>query len=343
MKVRLLALILCLPLLLSGCSFSSEDATEPHSVSFNAMDTYATITAYGKKAESALSAAQKRFLELEKMWSVTDEASDIYAANHSGGGAVTVSDETAALLDFTLQMSTKTGGALDPTIYPVLTAWGFTTEQYRIPSEEEIDALLENVGYENVSLEGKTIQLEEGMMIDLGAVGKGYAGDIISDLLRKNGITSALLNLGGNVQTIGTKPDGSKWRIGLQDPNGEGTIGVMEASDVAVITSGCYERYFIGSDGKKYGHIIDPKTGHPVDNGMLSVTIIAEEGRLCDSLSTSLFVMGLEGAAEYWRQNQDFEAIFMTSDNTLYLTEGLADNFMLYNDYGYLTVRVIVR
>ena len=306
-----------------------------------AMDTYINLTAYGKDSEPALDAATDRLAELEQLWSVTDSESDIYAVNHSSGQRVSVDPLTAELLSFSLQMAEKTGGSLDPTIYPVLTAWGFTTGKNQIPADSEITALLHNVDYRKVQLAGNDVQLENGMMLDLGAVGKGYAGDLLAQTLRENGVKSALLDIGGNVQAIGDKPDGSPWRLGLRDPFSEGTLGILEVSDKAVVTSGNYERYFIGADGKQYGHIIDPATGYPADSGLLSVTVIAQEGKLCDALSTALFVMGLDKAAAYWQQNQNFDMILVTEDGELYLTPGIAEHFTLDSYHSNMALHTI--
>ena len=306
--------------------------------SFFAMDTYINLTAYGKDAEPALDAADDRLAELEQLWSVTDSESDIYAVNHSNGQQISVDPLTAELLSFSLQMAEKTGGSLDPTIYPVLTAWGFTTGKNQIPADSEITALLHNVDYRKVQLTGNDVQLENGMMLDLGAVGKGYAGDLLAQTLKEYGVQSALLDIGGNVQAIGSKTDGSPWRLGLRDPFSEGTLGILEVSDKAVVTSGNYERYFIGEDGKQYGHIIDPATGYPADSGLLSVTVIAQEGKLCDALSTALFVMGPDKAAAYWQQNQDFDMILVTEDGELYLTPGIAEHFTLDSYHSNMVV-----
>ena len=306
-----------------------------------AMDTYITMTAYGRDAETALTEAADKRAALEQLWSVTDPHSDIYAVNHGEGHPIRVSEETSELVSFALQMAEETNGALEPTIYPVLSAWGFTTEEHRVPSETEIAELLGNVGYERVRLEGDTVQLDNGMMLDLGAIGKGYAGDLVAQVVQENGSTSALLNFGGNIQAIGTKPDGSRWRLGLRDPFTGGTLGVLEISNMAVVTSGNYERYFIGEDGKQYGHIIDPATGYPAESGLVSVTIVAGEGRLCDALSTSLFVMGLDKAAEYWKQHPDFEMILITEDGEIDLTEGIADAFTLDSYHSNMRVNVI--
>ena len=179
------------------------------------------------------------------------------------------------------------------------------------------------------------------MRRELGAVGKGYAGDVAADLLRENGITSALLDIGGNIQAVGTKTDGSDWRMGLRDPFSGGTLGVICVSDLAVVTSGNYERYFVGEDGKQYGHIMNPDTGYPVENELASVTIIAREGKFCDALSTSLFVMGLDKATDYWRQKQNFEMILITEDGKIYLTEGVEDRFSLDDNHANMQISVI--
>lgn len=300
-----------------------------------------TITAYGENAESALNKAEERVSELENLWSVTKENSEIYAINHSNGQSVAVSPETAELFDFSLEISKMTDGALDCSIYPILTEWGFTTSDYTIPTEERISELLAYTDYRKINFNGEYVQIPENMQIDLGAVGKGYTGDLVVEILKENSIESALLDLGGNIQTIGTKPDGTDWKIGLRSPFDEGNFATLEVSDRAVITSGGYERYFVGDDGETYWHILDPKTGKPAHSGLISVTVIGDEGRLCDALSTSLFVMGLEKATELWRNRDDFEMILVTEDGKIYLTEALENQFSLNQMYGNLQTEVI--
>ena len=215
---RLITAALAAMLLLSctACgNHESEDTvqTDKTSIGLFAMDTYLNLTAYGENAETALERAQNRIRELESLWSVTDERSEIYAANHSGGKAVTISKDTANLVHYTLDMARQTNGALEPTLYPVLTAWGFTTDSFQIPEREELDHLLEKVDYTRVSLQDTALTVPEGMQLDLGAVGKGYAADETAAVLRENGVDSALLDFGGNILTIGTKPDAAQyWR-----------------------------------------------------------------------------------------------------------------------------------
>lgn len=316
---KVLSIILA-AILLTSCEKSPEKAEEH----FFAMDTYMALEAYGENSEKAVSQARARVEELEKLWSATDENSEIYALNHGENPAL--SEETLDLLLFTLEMSAKTNGAFDATIYPVLTAWGFTTDEHRVPDEAELAELLKKIGYEKVSADGNKIALEQGMMLDLGAIAKGAASDFCAEIMRENGIDSALINLGGNVYALGTRPDGNLWKIGIANPLGGENIGIIEVSGKAVVTSGSYQRYFT-QDGKTYGHIIDPKTGYPADNDLLSATIIAEEGRLCDALSTALFVMGREEAEDFWRENGGFDMVLIDKNGEIYVTEGIAENF----------------
>lgn len=335
MKLKIiLPIILCL--LLTACT---DGAHKEYTSDFFAMDTIMSITAYGDGAEDGVKSAARRITELERLLSVTDENSELYALSH--GGTSSVSPETAELISFALDVADKTGGALDPTVYPVLCAWGFTTGENRVPAPEELSALLENVGHERVRVDGDTITLGEGMMLDLGAVAKGYAGDETERILCENGVTSALINLGGNIQLLGTKPDGSDWRLGIKYPAGSGNVGVLTVSDCAVVTSGSYERCFTADDGTVYGHIIDPASGYPADNGLLSVTIVAKGGKLCDALSTALFVMGEDRAIGYWRENKGFDVILITGNAEVLITEGIADKFQLDGAHGNLTVKVI--
>jgi thiamine biosynthesis lipoprotein len=300
------------------------------------------MSAYGINAQSALEAGAKRTQELERLWSVTDENSEVYAVNNSDT-AVLLSEETLAMLSFAIEMAHNTEGAFDLSIYPLVRAWGFTTGSNQIPSQTELDMLLANVGFEKLSLDGNSLVLPQGMQVDLGAVAKGYTGDLIIELLKEHGITSALVDLGGDIATLGSKPDGSDWRIGIKAPYGDGNIGVLEISDISVVASGGYERYFIGEDGQTYWHIIDPATGKPADNGLISVTIIGKEGKLCDALSTALFVMGMENAIEYWKRNGGFDMILLTGENELIISEGIKDNFTLTEAYRDMAVYVIER
>ena len=338
MKFRLISACLALAVL-AGCSQNkagtAETTSSPASKELFAMDTYITLTAYGDGAEAALDEAAAKITEIEKRLSVTETDSDINMINSKAGSAVTVSEDTVNIINTALDFGRSTEGALDITVYPVLKEWGFTTGDYKIPDDETIDSLLEKVDYSKVSVEGTKVTIPEGSMIDTGAVTKGYTGDCLAEIFKSAGIDSALINLGGNVQTVGTKPDGSKWVVGIQDPlNTDSYVGTLETADKAVITSGNYERFFTGEDGKNYWHILDPKTGKPADKGIISATIIGNKGIDCDALSTSLFVLGTEAAIDYWKaHSNDFDVILVTDDNKLYLSSDLKDSFTQTSSY----------
>lgn len=295
---------------------------EEKKATFTAMDTVMSITLWdAQDADGCIAEAKRIVSGLEAELSVTDEKSAVCRAN--AGERVTLSGNAAALCRRALRMCEKTGGALDITVYPLVRAWGFTTNQYRVPSQSEINSLLLCTGYDRVSIdESGALSLGEGMMLDLGAVAKGYASDLICDMLAGRGVSSAMINLGGNVRTLGKKPDGSLWRVGVAAPDGDGNACVIQLGEGAVVTSGSYERFF-EKDGRRYCHIIDPSSGYPADSGLLSVTVIGESGFECDALSTALFVMGFDGAVSYWRQNGGFEMILI-ADGALYATEGIA-------------------
>ena len=338
MKKYFIPAMLSALLFLTGCS--AESSPEPVQGTFFAMDTMMDFTIYGESG--LIDQSESLIASLESLVSVTDADSELYAINQTGSGTLT--GKASSLMEQALEICRRTDGALDLSIYPIVRAWGFTTGSYQVPDEAEIQALLPLVDYRKIQYDAATgtVTLPEGMEIDLGSVAKGYAGQLAAQMLREHGVQSALLNLGGNVQTVGTKPDGSPWQIGIKDPQGEDAMMVLSVEDQAVVTSGGYERYF-EQDGQTYWHIMDPSTGHPADSGLISVTIVGDEGVVCDGLSTALFVMGLEKAADLWAQSGDFEAVFVTASGEVYITEGLRDRFALTEQYADTPVSVIER
>ena len=338
MKKHFISAMLSALLFLTGCS--AESSPEPVQGTFFAMDTVMDFTIYGESG--LIDQSESLITSLESLVSVTDANSELYAINQTGSGTLT--GKASSLMEQALEICRRTDGALDLSIYPIVRAWGFTTGSYQVPDEAEIQALLPLVDYRKIQYDAATgtVTLPEGMEIDLGSVAKGYAGQLAAQMLREHGVQSALLNLGGNVQTVGTKPDGSPWQIGIKDPQGEDAMMVLSVEDQAVVTSGGYERYF-EQDGQTYWHIMDPSTGHPADSGLISVTIVGDEGVVCDGLSTALFVMGLEKAADLWAQSGDFEAVFVTASGEVYITEGLRDRFALTEQYADTPVSVIER
>ena len=293
-----------------------------------AMDTYMNLKAYGNNGESALDEAEKRIYELEKELSATSQTSDVWKINHACGEETAINDDTAFLVAKALEVGSSTCGALDITIFPVLKEWGFTTGKYHIPNNSKIDSLLENVDYRNIELNGNNVSIPESTEIDLGALAKGYTGDEIMKVFKSHDIDSAIVSLGGNVQTLGSKPDGSDWKVAVRDPYlPEKDMCVVEINDKAVITSGSYERFFTGDDGKRYWHIIDPADGYPADNGFVSVTVIGENGLNCDCLSTALFVAGLDGYKDIINDYPNYDFVFVTDDKKILYTTGITDKF----------------
>ena len=307
------------------------------------MDTPMTITAYRRDCEAALEAARTRIKQIENELSVTDEESEIARLN--AGETVLISPDTNELLSFALEMCRKTGGTFDPTIYPILRAWGFTTEEFRVPEEEELQELKKLSGSDKVHINGSKVSLAPGTMIDLGGIGKGYASQKAAEILKKKGIRSAIINLGGNVQTVGRPPRitlRKHWRVGVKAPDEGELLGVLSTGECAIVTSGGYERYFVAPDGELYWHIIDPETARPARSGVMSVTVVGKDGALCDALSTAFFVMGAEKAAEFWRDHSGFDFLILSVDG-LWITEGLQKRFALSKAYSDLKVKVVNR
>lgn len=342
---RALAGALAAGVLLAGCGKSSAPS---ESAQVFAMDTVMLLTVYGDQAQQGVTQATQTIYDLEKLWSATDENSEIWALNHSQGGWVDLSPQTVQVLERSLELCRLTDGALDLTAYSAVQAWGFPTGEYRVPDQAELEQVAADIDYTQVELNEQTSQarLPEGMSLDLGAVAKGRLGEVLSQQLKELGVTSALLELGGNVQTVGSKPDGSSWRVGIQDPNSQegGYLGVVEVADQAVVTSGDYQRYF-EKDGQIYCHIMDPATAAPARSGVDSVTIVGSDGTVCDALSTALFVMGEEKGAQFWREHPEleFEAVFISQDGSVAVTAGLEENFTLADGYKDREVTVIRR
>ncbi len=294
-----------------------------------AMDTYMTIRTVGARAEEAAEAAAKEIARLDALLSTGSETSEISVLNRETTGQV--SEDTLILVERAKEFWQETEGAFDITVYPLMETWGFTSGEYRVPTESELTDLLQHVDMNAVQIDQENSQIsfsDENVRIDLGGIAKGYTSARLMDLFREYDLKHAIVSLGGNVQVLGDKPDGSAWRIGIEDPSGSRDyLGVLETKDRAVITSGGYERYF-EQDGKHYHHILDPSTGYPAESGLISVTIVSEDGTMADALSTSLFVMGKDKAIAFWQNHADtFEMILQEEDGTLVISEGLKDAF----------------
>ena len=316
----LLALSLC------GCGGTQESRLE-----LFAMDTYMVITAEGGDTEEAVKSVSREISRLENALSRTIDTSSVSRLNDEGGARL--DEETASLLAAALTYSADTNGAFDVTIAPLVELWGITSDDPRVPSQEEIDALLPLVGSEHIHLDGRETMLDEDCAIDLGGIAKGFASDKAADILSRSGADRACANLGGNVYVY-SREGHDAWNVAIQDPQGKDDyVCILSLTDHFVVTSGGYQRYFAGPDGTVYQHILDPKTGYPVQGDLLSASVILPRsgdelaGTRADAYSTALYVMGESGAADFWRAHRDFDMVLVTTDGRVVYTPGLASVF----------------
>lgn len=339
--------------LLTGCAERREVAQQMlenqkmenrHEATTFAMDTVMTFTVIHEDGDELIIDAEQEIRRLENLLSVTVDGSDVSKLNTAAGKeAIDMHIDTQVLLQKGKVLGEKTGGAFDIAISPIVKAWGFTEAEHHVPTQAELDALLPLTDPADVILnEGTAYLQKEGMAVDLGGIAKGYTSDKVAELLKEKGVESAVFSLGGNVYGVGTKPSGEKWEVALANPlDANDYCGLISIEDQAVVTSGGYQRYF-EEDGKRYHHIIDPKTGYPAESGLLSVTIISDSGTEADVLSTALYVMGLEKALEFWQEHGDFEAIFVTEAGEVIATEGADACFEFEgrdNDFTYRMVK----
>jgi len=287
-----------LVVLLAVCLLAGCQQTEQTQQTIFAMDTVMTLTVYGDECEMAATDLQAMINGLEKDWSATREDS-------IPNNTTELTREQSDLLDQLARIQGRTEGLFDMYLGGVMEAWGFYDKNYRVPTEEELTAA------------------RQESRLDLGGAMKGYAADRAVALLDSMDIDYAILDLGGNIQTYKDKPDGTSWQIGIQNPDGGDPLGVVSVTGTsAIVTSGDYQRCF-EQDGQTYHHIIDPRTLKPADSGLRSVTVISKSGFTADCLSTALFVMGLEEGSQFWLSSDDFEAVFVTAEGTIYATEGV--------------------
>ena len=316
LHTRLLALLLCCALVLplSACGEAKSTTQQ-----IFAMDTVMDLTAYGKKADDGINAAISIINSMDALLDPENERSKTYEINHAMGSSVVVNEQIAKMLRTAQTVSERSDGALDLTTYPLSKLWGFIDQNYRVPSDAE--RLLPCVDMSKVQLSStddsanSLVTMPADMSLSFGAVAKGCASDYAIQAMRAAGVTSGVVSLGGNVQTLGKKPDGSDWNIAVQDPNDTGSyLGYLTVGETAVITSGSYQRFF--TEG-----------GRPVNNGLLSVTIVCEDGTMADCLSTAMFVLGPQAALNYWRTYGGFEMVLVKSDGHVVLTNGLYGKF----------------
>ncbi len=328
MKRRLISFFLILTIFstLSGCSSKKEDDTFITRTSYM-LNTIVTINIYDSTDESLLDGCLEICRKYEELLSRTIETSEIARLNR--GEITEVSEDTAELIEKGLFYGELTDGALDISIEPVSSLWDFSSgnEHPVLPDSALLEAALKKVDYQKVRIQDCNVSfMEDGMGIELGAIAKGYIADKIKAYLTEQGVKSATINLGGNMLCVGAKPSGTPFRIGIQKPFADHSqvVAIVDIDDLSVVSSGIYERY-ITVDGKQYHHILNPATGYPYDNGLVSVTIISPKSVDGDALSTSCFCLGLENGMKLVESQPDCYGFFVTSDGKLHYSKGLEE------------------
>ncbi len=336
--------LLIVPLIVTSCSRGEE----PHySMQEFHMGTIITEKVYGENAEKAAREAMDKIVGIEGLMSLDAEGSEIKKLNdNSGKSWVELSPETIYVLEKSKEFSDLSGGTFDITVGPLVKAWGISTDNQRIPGDDELKNLVSLTDYNDLLIDkssNRAMLKREGQMVDLGGIAKGYAADCAIEIYKKHGIKSAIINLGGNVKVLGSKPDGTPWKIGIQNPRAPigKIVGIVEVTDKTVVSSGDYQRYFI-EDSVRYHHIIDPRTGRPADSGLMGVTVITDSSIDADALSTAAFVLGLEKGMELVESLDGVEAVFIDVDKKIYVTDGLKGKFIFEDEskeYEYVEER----
>ena len=316
--------------------FEKNDEQVPIIKNFYVLGTVIQLKIFGENAKLAINESIKRLLEIDDKMSVFKEDSEVSKINRNAGGEYQkISEDTYYVLETSLKYCNMSQGVFDPTIRPLVDVWGFGRENQKVPSKNEIEKAKKFVNYNDLETDKakKAVRLnKENQSIDLGGVAKGFAADEIRDILVSNNIKNAIIDLGGNIFALGNKQNGMAWNIGIQDPlatSGE-HMGIISVFNKSVVTSGNYERFF-EANGKRYHHILDPRTGHPSESGVISATIISDNSIDGDALTTCAYVMGLETGYELIESLDGVDAIFITEDKRVFTTSGIKDNFKLVN------------
>ncbi|MCD8039219.1 MAG: FAD:protein FMN transferase [Lachnospiraceae bacterium] len=349
-KTAALLLFIESALFLTSCAGAS--SAYPITKTGFAFDTVISITIYDSQKSAVLDECLSLCERYDTLFSATREDSEIWQLNHRGKEPTDISFETASLIQAALYWCEQSGGALDLTMLPVSEAWNIAGQmtlmsenpdyEYVIPDTDTLNALLSHVNYKNVVLydeAGTVVGYEQTLShdtqysaaildthaaIDLGFIAKGYIADRLKEVMLSSGIESGIISLGGNILLIGAKPDGSPFRVGIQKPFGNAgeSIVTLQKTDMSVVSSGCYERYFIADDGSILHHILDTATGAPVQNELYGVTILSGSSLQGDALSTCCYILGLEKGLELVNSLDGIEAVFITSDYEVITTPG---------------------
>ncbi len=336
-RKRLAAVILMILAvgILTACNSNKNETVEADDF---AMGTVISQKVYGANGQAAVDEVMEKINYLDRLLTFNASEGDIYKLNENAGiQTVELDSETVKIIKKAQEVAVLSNGAFDITVGPLVRSWGIGTNQEHIPSNEELKNLLPLVNYEDIYIDESSVGLKKaGQMVDLGGIAKGYAGDVAKEIYQKNGIHSAFINIGGNVVTLGNKPDGTPWKAGIRNPRPVGDqsgqiVGIVKVANKAVVTAGDEQRYF-EKDGQRYHHILDPDTGYPAKSDLMSVTLVTESSLEADALDTAVFILGLEKGKELLRQYGGVEAVFITADKKIYVTEGLKGNFEFHDE-----------
>ncbi|MBR2190860.1 MAG: FAD:protein FMN transferase [Eubacterium sp.] len=324
-KISYLLIITTMMCLCSCGCFN--DGNEPYKTSFKSFDTMCSITIYDKKTSDEYDNIQRNIKTActKFNYSFDKYIPNSFVRNFNNTKHKIAKNDNYDILKRSIELGEKTNGSFDITISPIVELWGVNTNHFKIPTDEEIKEALAKVNYRQISLNGNNVRLTGGGSIDLGAIGKGFVADKLVESLKNSNVKSAIIDLGGNIYAIGSKK-GKPFKVGIEKPFSNGKlIATVKAKDTSVITAGIYQRYK-KKDGKIYSHIMDPKTGKPVDNDLNSVTVISKDATAADALSTGFMVMGLERGMALANSTDGVEAVFIDKNNNLHLTNGLIQN-----------------
>ncbi|MDF2843032.1 MAG: hypothetical protein K0R00_1458 [Herbinix sp.] len=334
---KLLILTLFLAIFFSGCSkFTPGDSVDQGEKEYITrtellLSTVVTINLYDKQDQDILDGCFELIAKYEEVFSRTSETSELYALNHrllpQVNGAYQISEDLTDIIKKAIYYGDVSEGGFDISIEPVSSIWDFLSDPPVIPTEQQLEKALPLVNYKYIYLKDKTVSFEnDEVRLDLGGIAKGYIADRVKEYLKSQGVESAIINLGGNVLCVGNKPDGSPFHIGIQKPFADRneTVAVMDISDLSVGSSGIYERFF-EKDDIIYHHILDTKTGYPIQNGLLSVTILSKYSVDGEGLSKTCFHLGLEKGLEFIETLPDTYAVFITADDQIYYSKGFKD------------------
>lgn len=345
MKKKLFGIIMTILLVFGmvGCSKGKtkekedQSATEPLSRTEIFMGTVVKITLYDNASDEILDKAFNRVVEIENLVSINKENTELDELNSNAGiKSVRLSDTTYDIIEKGLEYSKLAEGGYDLTIGPLVKLWSIGLPEANVPIDEKIQATIKKIDYSKVQLNPGTKEVflsEEGMLIDLGSIAKGYAADEIAKILKEEGVKQAIVDLGGNIFAMGLKEGNKNWKIGIQNPFDDrgSVVGSVEVTDKSVVTSGVYERY-LEKDGVKYHHILNPKTGYPYETDIIGVSIVADKSMDADALSTLVFTKGIEEGIKFVEKLDGIDAIFINEKNEVFITDGLKDNFKIINE-----------